>query len=360
MKPHPADGTCQPMPPAPDRRRSAASWVVVLAFLSVYLPWGTTFFAIRTGVRHFPPALFGGARIGLAGLLLLAFLALRGVPLRLPLRELLGFTAVGLFLFVGGNWLVTLGLEYRDMESGAAAILVTTTPLWMALLEMLWPGGDRLRALGWLGLFTGLGGVLLLLPHPSNLAELVREPGPLLVLASTVAWSVGSILLRHGRRTISGLAAAAYQMAVGGGALVVIGLALGESRLLTPESFTREAVGAFAYLVVFGSLVGYVAYAWLLDHVSPALAGTYAYVNPVIAILVGWLLGGEHLTLPMLGGMAVILVSVALVRLGSDVRDRQETAKRPAAHLDNGGDGQAVKEGAAESSGGAVTHRSGR
>src|SRR5579884_3066514 len=146
----PADRNRQPMTPAADRHRPASSWAVVLAFALVYLPWGTTFFAIREGVRHFPPALFGGTRIGLAGLLLLGFLALRGVRLRLPRRELLGLTVASLFLFVGGNFLVTLGLTHRALESGPAAILVTTTPLWMALLEMLWPGGDRLRIFGWL------------------------------------------------------------------------------------------------------------------------------------------------------------------------------------------------------------------
>src|SRR5215467_3260044 len=117
------------MTPPTDPRRAASSWAVGLALVLVYLPWGTTFFAIRAGVKYFPPALFGGVRIGLAGLLLLGFLSLRGVRLRLPLRELLGLPVAGLFLFAGGNWLVTLALEYRAMEPGAAAIQVTTTPL---------------------------------------------------------------------------------------------------------------------------------------------------------------------------------------------------------------------------------------
>jgi drug/metabolite transporter (DMT)-like permease len=303
------------------------AWAVVLAFGLVYLTWGTTFLAIHAGAREFPPGLFGGLRIAVAGLLLLAWLALRRRPLRLSPREWAGAVFSGACFFVGGNGLVTVGLSDPDMETGSAALLVATTPLWMALLETVWPRGERLTWRGWLGVFAGLSGVLLLLGHHERPLDLLRRPAPFLLLGSAFFWAVGSFLMRHQRRTGPRLTAAAYQMIAGGGCLTLIGLVLGEAGRLTPEHFTPAAVGAFVYLLIFGSLVGFLAFSWLLDHVSVVLAGTYAYVNPLIAVLVGWLLAGEHLTLQVLGGMAMILASVALIRAGG-VRPRRAPAQQ--------------------------------
>jgi drug/metabolite transporter (DMT)-like permease len=297
------------------RPRRPPTWTLVLAFVLVYLSWGTTYLAIREGVRDLPPALFGGVRITTAGLILFAFLALRRKPLRLPRRDLLGTALVSLLLFVGGNGLITLG--EMTVESGAASVLAATTPLWLGLLELVRPGGERLAVWGWLGLLAGLVGVLLLLPLPHDLAEFFRQPGPFLVIGSAFCWALGSILLRGRSRRGPHLTAAAYQMVIGGGSLALTGLVFGEASRLTPEHFTPTAVFAFFYLLVVGSLVGYLAYTYLLQHVSATLAGTYAYVNPAVAILAGWLLGGERLTLGVLGGMAAILTGVALVRAGA-------------------------------------------
>jgi drug/metabolite transporter (DMT)-like permease len=299
----------------PSPRRPAV-WSLVLAFAFIYLSWGTTYLAIRKGVEHLPPALFGGVRIASAGVVLLAFLALRGVPLRLARHDLLWCAVLGVLFFVGGNGLVTVGEKY--VASGVTSVLVATTPLWIAVAELLWPHGERLAARGWLGLLVGLGGVLVLLaPRLQDPAELLRDAGPLLVLGSAAAWALGSVLLRHRRLAASHLTAAAYQMVIGGGSLTLIGLLTGEAGRLSAEQFTPTAVYAFFHLLVVGSLVGFVTYNWLLGHVSAALVGTYAYVNPVVAILVGWLLGGEPVTGWTLGGMVVILAGVALVRGGT-------------------------------------------
>jgi drug/metabolite transporter (DMT)-like permease len=305
-----------------------ASWSVLLALALVYLTWGTTYLAIRIGVQQFPPALFGGSRICLAGIILLLYQVVRGQPLRLPRRELLGSALVGLFLFVGGNWPVSISLHLPGMESGTVAVLVATTPLWMAVLETVWPWGERLTVRGWLGIGAGLVGMVLMSYPASSLRGSlnVSLAGPLLTLCSAFSWAVGSFIVRYQGRTGPLLAAAAYQMVIGGGALLVLGLILGDAERLTPERFTPAAVGAFFYLLVFGSLVGFLAYVWLLDHVSAALAGTYAYVNPMVALLVGWLLAGEQLTWPVLGGMSIILASVALVRSGG-VRQRVRAPK---------------------------------
>jgi drug/metabolite transporter (DMT)-like permease len=304
-------------PPTQVPTSSSPTWSVVLAFALVYLSWGTTYFAIRQGVHaeKLPPALFGGVRVSLAGWLLLAYLGLRGERLGMPRREFFWVALSGLLLFVGGNGLITVALD--KVPSGVTAILVASTPLWMAVMEMAWPKGDRLGVGGWLGLLLGLGGVVLLLwPKSEEAAQLFQNAGPLLVIGSTLFWALGSLVLRYRKRSGSHLAAAAYQMILGGTSLALIGVVLGEVRELTPERFTWGAYTSFFYLLIVSSLVGFVAFNWLLGHVRAALVSTYAYVNPLIAILVGWLLGGEDLTVQILIGMVIILAGVALVRWG--------------------------------------------
>lgn len=296
--------------------RHPPRWAVPLAFTLVYLAWGTTYLAIKMGVENLPPGLFGGTRVGLAGLVLLAYTACRRESVRLPIRELVWAAVIGNVLFAGGNLLITIAEKH--VASNVAAVLVATTPLWMALLETMWPWGERLTGRGWLGVLTGLGGVLLLFAPMllQDPGQLVQVAGPPLVLCSAFCWAVGSFLLRRQRRRSSHLATAAYQMILGGAGQLVIGLLAGEAGELSRGSFTPGAVYAFFHLLIFGSLIGFVAYTWLLGHVSATQAGTYAYVNPMIAILVGWQLGGEPITAWMLGGMALILSGVALVRTG--------------------------------------------
>src|SRR5262249_41002943 len=174
-----------------------------------------------------PPALFGGVRVCLAGVVLLGFLALRGERLRPSRRDLASLALGGVLLFVCGNGLITLA--ERTVPSGVAAVLVATTPLWIALMEMLWPGGDRLTRRGWLGLRIGLAGVLLLLaPKLHDPADFLVDAGPLLVLGSAAFWSLGSLVLRYRSLGCSHLTAAAYQMILGGGSLTLLGLLLGE------------------------------------------------------------------------------------------------------------------------------------
>lgn len=297
-----------------------ALWKLVLAFAIVYISWGTTYFAIKEGVKTLPPALFAGPRLAIAGAILLGWLVLRGESLRLTWSEVGRLSLSAAAMFMGGNWLITLG--EKTVDSGVASVLVATTPLFMALLERLCPWGERLTGKGWIGLLCGLGGVVILLgPKLDHPIQLLDFPGPALVLGSALCWALGSLILRYGRQQTSVFVAAGYQMLVGGLGLTVIGIALGEVQQLTRDALTVEAVTAFFYLLVVGSLLGFVAYAWLLANVSAAMAGTYAYVNPIVAIFVGWLLGGEEITLWILTGMAVILAGVALVR-GGGVRPR--------------------------------------
>ncbi len=305
---------------------NSPTWSIALAFALVYLSWGTTYFAIRQGVHteKLPPALFGGVRVALAGWILLAYLRLRGEQLRMPRWELLWVALSGLLLFVGGNGLITFALG--RVPSGITAILVSSTPLWMAVMEMAWPRGDRLAIRGWLGLFIGLGGVFLLLwPKAADSANWFQNAGPLWVIGSTLFWALGSLVLRYRKRTGSHLAAAAYQMILGGSSLTLVGIGLGEINELTPERLTWGAAVSFFYLLIVGSLIGFVAFNWLLGHVRATLVSTYAYVNPLVAILVGWLLGGEELSAQILIGMVIILAGVALVRSGGATARQLET-----------------------------------
>jgi drug/metabolite transporter (DMT)-like permease len=306
----------------PDRTiKKPAVWALVLAFALVYISWGTTYLAIRVGVKTLPPGLFAGLRISSAGLLLFGFLWLRGDSLRLGRRDLLVSIVVAGLMFVAGNGLVTIA--ELTVESGVASVLVATTPLWVALIEWLRPRGERLAARGWVGVLIGLGGVLVLfVPRLSEPASFWRDVGPLLVLCSSMCWAAGSVVLRSARGPASHLVSAAYQMVLGGIGLTLIGVLSGEVESLTAKAFTPEAVFAFFYLLIVGSLIGYIAYTWLLQHVRATLAGTYAYVNPAVALLVGWLLGGETITGWLVGGLATILAGVALVRTGAGGRKK--------------------------------------
>ncbi len=321
----PAGAECHSRMTAPIRvNRPPARWAVALAFALVYLSWGTTFFAIRAGVHsyHLPPALFSGVRVALAGLILMTYLAVRGERLLMPGRDFAGVMAAGMLMFVGGNGLLTFGLD--DLPSGMAAVLGATTPLGMAVLEWFWPQGERLGPVGWAGLLVGLGGVFLLMaPELQQAHGLGDMRGPLLILGSSACWSLGSVLLHHQRAREAHLAAAAYQMVLGGGGLALLGLVFGEATELTPDQLSAGAVGSFVYLLIFGSLVGYVSFNWLLAHVPTPLVGTYAYVNPVVAVIIGTLVGHEPLTGWLVAGLVVILAAVALVRSGR---------KEPAGH----------------------------
>jgi drug/metabolite transporter (DMT)-like permease len=261
-----------------------------------------------------------------AGLILTAYLLLRRVPLRTSRADFLWLTLVALLMFVGGNGLLTF--SEVSVASGMASVLTATAPLWMAVLEMLWPWGERLTGPGWLGLFIGLGGVIVLLaPKLQHPGVLLTDAGPLLALLSAASWSIGSFVLRYRKLGVSHLAVAAYQMVLGGGGLLLLGFCLGEGSQAAGVQFTPGSVYAFFHLLVFGSLIGFVAYNWLLGNVSAARAGTYAYVNPMVAILIGWLLDNETITIWILAGVATILAGVALVRAGEHPQTIKEKAQ---------------------------------
>lgn len=289
--------------------RPGRSWrlKVAAAFAIVYLVWGSTYLAIRVGVAELPPALFAGARFLAAGLLLLAYARLTGQAWPAGGREWRTLAVVAVLLLVTANGLVVWGEQW--VASNQAALIVATTALWIAGLGALGPSGEPLAGRAVAGLAIGLAGVAVLLDPPTAFGRDLFL-GQLAILGASVSWASGSIYARRARPKTPPLMAAAWQSLIAGAVLTALGLALGEA----PRwEWTSTGAAALLYLIVFGSCLAYAAYVWLLHEVTPAALGTYAYVNPAVAVVLGWWLLDERLDGRQLLGMAVILAGVVLV-----------------------------------------------
>ncbi len=283
--------------------RSASALAIALALASVYLVWGSTYLGIRFALEGgWPPLLaVSGGRMLLAGGLMYAVLRWRGMPA--PTRaQWPALAFMGLLMMLLGNGMVVLAEE--QVPSGLAAIAIASMPLWMGLFGAM--AGRHPSRGEWLGIGIGFLGVLWL-NAGSSLSS--APSGLVMLLIAPIAWAFGSVWSR-GRDLPSPFMAAAAQMLCGGAMLVVLGLAMGE-RL--PDEPTAHGTAALIYLALFGSIVGFGAYVWLLNHVRPALASSYAYVNPPIAVLLGAWLGAERFSLHDLGALAVILVGVVVI-----------------------------------------------
>ena len=284
---------------------------IAMALAAVYLIWGSTYLAIRFALEGgFPPFLLGGIRFLIAGGLMFAFLRLRGeaAPTRAQWRNL---TVMGTLLLAGGNGMVNFAEQ--TVSSGLAAVAVASAPIWMGVFAMM--RGDKPTRVEWIGIGVGFMGVLWL-----NMGGAMSGSmqGLIALLIASIAWSFGSIWSR-GRDLPSPFMAAAGQMLCGGVVMMIIALITGE-RMDMP---TPKALGAFAYLVVFGSIIGFTAYIWLLHNVRPALAGSYAYVNPAIAVVLGAWLAGERASTAELGAMLVILAGVVVITLAKAGKRRR-------------------------------------
>ena len=282
------------------------------AFAAVYLLWGSTYLAIKYAIVTMPPFLMAGSRFVLAG----GILALAGrasATYEKPtLAQWRTSAVVGALLLVGGNGLIVLA--ERTLPSSLAALLVASEPFWIVLLGWWWLGQARPGGRVVLGLLLGFGGVYLLvgeqLAAGGGHAQLL---GVGLVLAAALSWAAGSIYGLRAPKPRSPVLASGLQMLCGGALLLLLGTAAGEWRGLRPGQFGAAAWLGWGYLVVFGSLVAFTAYSWLLQHAPPARVATYAYVNPVVAVLLGWAVLGEQLTGQMLVGAAVIVSAVVLI-----------------------------------------------
>jgi drug/metabolite transporter (DMT)-like permease len=287
----------------------------LIAYLVVCIFWGSTYLAIKVGVMELPPFLFAGLRFLVAGLLLLAIARALGDPLprRSDWRTL---AIVGLMLLAGGNAFVVWSEQY--ISSGVASIFVVTVAMWTALFDAIVPGGQS--ELNWkviAGLILGFLGTLLLVgATPAEIAAADKR-GPIALTIASASWSLGTVYAKRHPTKASPYMGAAFQMIVGGSAVALVGTLLGE---WPAWHMSARGIGAMAYLVVFGSVLGYSAYAYALRHASATIVGTYAYVNPVIAVLLGWLLLHEPVTSRTFIAMAMILVAVVWIQFSHKLR----------------------------------------
>ena len=303
----PRAAAASPRAPRP-LRDPVPGWMLWGALWIVYIVWGSTYLAIRVMVETIPPLLGAGARFAVAGAVLVAVLAVRrGHAVRPGRREWLGALLIGTLL-CGANAIVTAAEE--QVPSAIAALLVAAVPLWVVLLRR--SVGDRVTRTGLAGVLLGFGGVaLLMLPGEQTAgASLLALLG---IVGAALAWALGSFLAPRTTLPADGWTSTGWQLLLGGLVCCAAGLVAGEAGEVDPSRFSTDSVLAFAYLVVFGSWVAFTAYAWLLQNAPIAKVSTYAYVNPVVAILLGWLILGEAITPVMLVGATIIVASVALI-----------------------------------------------
>jgi len=280
------------------------SWLAVCFF------WGTTYLAIRVGLETLPPTLFGGLRFLLAGTALLAFVVWRRE--RLPRgREWYKLGLVGVLLLGVGNGVVVWAEQW--ISSGMTALLISTSPFWVVAAERVGKGGERMGPPVLLGLVMGFTGMALLVGPELFGAHLDARflLGVVLLQAGCASWSGGSVFAKRHPTKVAPLMSAAVQMLAGGAALTLVGTAKAEWAAL---DFNARSLGAFLYLVVFGSLVAYTAYTYAIQKLPLSLVSTYSYINPVIAVVLGWLLLSEPLGWRVASGAAVILCGVAVVK----------------------------------------------
>jgi drug/metabolite transporter (DMT)-like permease len=289
-------------------KKAASTASIVISFACVYFFWGSTYTAIRIGAAQMPALLLAGTRFFIAGAILLAWCRWRGLRLLWPPRTMLILGLVGLFLLSGSN--VALVYAEETVPSGLASLVVAVMPLYVALAEMLLPRGEPLTTRGWLGMALGFAGLAALV-WPSLrtgfAGDYTRLAAIGVLLAGTFAWTVGSILSRHARLPVNSFVAAAWQMLIAGAFSTLLGTVLGQ----WPNFHVNLAsIASQAWLITGGSLVGYSAFIYLLEHVPVAKVSSYCYVNPVVAVLLGIVLLHERPERAEFAGMAAIVVAV--------------------------------------------------
>ena len=287
---------------------AASPSLVWLCLGIVYVVWGSTYLAIRVAVETMPPLLMGAARFTTAGLLLYAVARARGAPSvrTLTRRQLGACWLVGSLLAAGGNGVVNVAEQY--IPSSLAALVISSVPLWVVVMRRV--TGERVPALTLASVAVGFAGVALLL-LPGGATSVGKPIGFVLVVCAAFSWALGSFSSRHVPLPRDALLSTAVQMTGGGLTLLVFGLATGETADVHASRFSTDSLLAFAYLILIGSLVAYTAYVWLLQNAPISKVATYAYVNPVIAIFLGWSILSEKITTTTLIGAAVIVCSVA-------------------------------------------------
>lgn len=284
---------------------------IIAAFAALYVIWGSTYLAIFFAIQSIPPFLMAGARFFLAGVIMLAIARLQG-PLKSTWSDWRTSLIIGACLLLAGNGGVTISEKF--IETGLASLMVATVPIYMILLGWLFGMSPRPGGIVWLGLAGGFVGVAMLLGPELRISNGSHAAiGMSILLVTSFIWSAGSLYSRSAKHVASPFFAAAQQMICGGLLLLLVGLCAGEAGNFDPAKITSLSLGAFAYLVLIGAIVGYTAYFWLLRNCDPAKVATYAYVNPVVAVLLGTMFAHEILTMRTVLAAVLIIGSVALI-----------------------------------------------
>jgi drug/metabolite transporter (DMT)-like permease len=294
-------------------RAHASRAQIAAAFASIYLIWGSTYLAIRYAVETIPPFLMGGTRFVISGALLYVWARSRvaAIPTRINWKNAV---IAGGFLLLGGNGAVVWAEQF--MPSGLTALLVSILPFWLVIIEWVRPPRQRPSGAILVGLVLGFIGIVVLV-GPSELGghEDASPLGTLVLILGSLSWAIGSFWSRDAELPASGLLTTGMEMLGGGVLMLIVGTLSGELSRLDLHGVSHASVIGLAYLITFGSLIGFTSYIWLLDKVSPAHLGTYAYVNPIIAVLLGWAIAGEKLSARTAVAAAIVIAGVALITI---------------------------------------------
>lgn len=294
-------------------RGHASRAQIVAAFASIYLVWGSTYLAIRYAVATIPPFIMGGTRFVISGALLYVWARSRGAarPTRINWRNAV---IAGGFLLLGGNGAVVWAEQF--MPSGLTALLVSILPFWLVIIEWVRPPRQRPSGAILVGLVLGFAGIVVLV-GPSELGghDDASPLGTLVLILGSLSWAIGSFWSRDAELPASGLLTTGMEMLGGGVLMLIVGTLTGELSRLDVHGVSHASMIGLAYLIAFGSLIGFTSYIWLLDKVSPAQLGTYAYVNPIVAVLLGWAIAGERLSVRTAVAAAIVIGGVALITI---------------------------------------------
>jgi drug/metabolite transporter (DMT)-like permease len=313
------------------RRSAESGWLLWGALATIYVVWGSTYLAIRVMVETMPPLLAASARYVVAGAVFWAILRIAGgrERVRATPRQLAGAALIGTLLCFGGNGLVTVA--ERDVPSGLAALIMGAMPLWVLLMRA--GHGDRVPRATLAGVAVGFAGLALLV-LPGDRPGDAPLWAVLVVVAASVSWAFGAFYSPRTPLPRDALASTAWQMLFGGAGMLAVGLLAGEAGHVEPSAFSADSVIAFVYLITAGSLLAFTAFVWLLQNAPVSTVMTYAYVNPVVAVLLGWAILSEEITLTVVIGAAAIVLSVAtVVRRESSVGPGRVAGGRPAHDL---------------------------
>lgn len=295
-------------------------WKIITAFGAVYLLWGSTYLAIRFAIQTLPPFLMAGIRFVIAGGLLYLWARLRGAPR--PLRSHWRSAGlIGALLLLGGNGGVVWSQQF--VPSGITALIVATVPLWMVLIQAVWSREAGPSPFAWFGIFLGLAGIWFLAAPDHAEVQGIPFFATATLLLAALSWAAGSLLTRKLPLPNSSPLAIGMEMLSGGLCLLTASAAAGEWSRFDPSGVSAASLTALGYLIVFGALVGFSCYIWIVKVTPPSLSSTYAYVNPIVAVGLGWAFAGEALTPRTLTGAAVIVAAVFLITLANLKRDKK-------------------------------------